>query len=56
MSKYEGGLWTLKYVPERYKYIIDNAIREWYFGEKGLAYKKEDLDELKQFLIDKIQG
>lgn len=55
LSKYEGGLWTLDYVPERFRYIIDNAIKGWYSEEKGLEYKKEDLDELRQLLINKIQ-
>jgi hypothetical protein len=55
LSKYEGGLWTLDYVPERFRYIIDNAIKEWYLEEKGLEYKKEDLDELRQLLINEIQ-
>lgn len=55
LSKYEGGLWTLDYVPERFRYIIDNAIKEWYSEEKGLEYKKEDLDELRQLLINGIQ-
>ncbi len=55
LSKYEGGLWTLNYVPERLKYIIDHAIKEWYSKEKGLEYKKEDLDELRQLLINEIQ-
>lgn len=55
LSKYEGGLWTLDYVPERFRYIITNAIKEWYSEEKGLEYKKEDLDELRQLLINGIQ-
>lgn len=55
LSKYEGGLWTLNYVPERFRYIIDNAIKEWYSGENCLEYKEEDLNELKQLLINEIQ-
>lgn len=55
LSKYEGGIWTLHYVPERFRYIIHNAIKEWYSGEKSLEYKKEDLDELRQLLINEIQ-
>lgn len=56
LSKHEGGIWTFNYIPERYRYIIQNAINEWYLGEKGLEYIKEDLDELKQLLINEIQG
>jgi len=55
LSKYEGGIWTLNYVPERFRYIIENAINEWYLGETGIEYKKEDLDELKQLLVSEIQ-
>lgn len=55
LSKYEGGIWTLNYVPERFRYIIQNAIKEWYSGEKGLEYKKEDLEEFGQLLINEIR-
>lgn len=55
LSKYEGALWTMDFVPEKFRYIIDNAIKEWYSKEKDLEYKKEDLDELKQLLINEIQ-
>lgn len=54
LSKYDSGIWALNHVSEKYKYIIDNAIKEWYFGEKDLEYKKEDLNELKQSLINEI--
>lgn len=54
LSKYEGGLWTRDYVPERFRYIIDNALKEWYSGEKDLEYNKADLDELRQLLINDI--
>ncbi|MDF2543380.1 MAG: hypothetical protein K0S47_3098 [Herbinix sp.] len=55
LSKYECGLWALDYVPEKYRYLIENAIKEWYFGEKGLAYSEEDLHEIKQILINEIR-
>lgn len=32
-----------------------NDIKEWYSHENGLEYKKEDLDELSQLLINEIQ-
>ncbi len=56
LSKYEGGLWTRNYVPEKYRYIIENAIKEWYSLEKGLEYNREDIEELRQFLINEIQN
>ena len=55
LSKYDGGIWVRGYVPERFRYIIDNAIKEWYLGEKGIKYIEEDLQELKKFLISEIQ-
>lgn len=55
LSKYEGGLWTRNFVPEKLRYLIDNAIREWYLKEKDLEYKEEDLEELRQLLIAEIQ-
>lgn len=54
LSKYEGGIWTLHYVPEKLRYIIDNAMKEWYFEEKEVEYKKEDLEELKSLLVNEI--
>lgn len=56
ISKYDSGIWTLNFVPAKFRYIIDNAIKEWYSGEKGLVYIEEDLNEIKQLLIDEIQG
>lgn len=55
LSKYEGGIWMLNYVPKRFQYIIDNAIKVWYIGEKSIEYKQEDLDDLKQLLINEIR-
>lgn len=55
LSKYEGGLWAAKHVPLKYRYIIDNAIKVWYGDEKLADYKKEDLEELKNYLIEQIK-
>ncbi|MBB2182185.1 DUF4111 domain-containing protein [Lachnospiraceae bacterium MD1] len=55
LSKYDGAIWTLNFVPEKYRYIIDQAIKEWYSEEKDLEYKEEDLEELKELLINEIQ-
>lgn len=55
LSKYDGGIWARGYVPERFRYILDNAIKEWYLGEKGMEYKEEDLQEFKKLLISEIQ-
>ena len=56
LSKYDGGIWVRNYVPDRFRYVIDHAIREWYSGEKGLEYKEVDLDGLKRGLIDEIKN
>lgn len=56
LSKYEGGLWALDHVPEKYCYIIDNAIKVWYSDEKLVDYKKEDLEGLKNYLIEQIKA
>lgn len=55
LSKYEGGLWTLDYVPKQYRYIIENAIHAWYGKEEIQEYNHEDLVGLKDFLIKEIK-
>ena len=55
LSKYEGGVWTMNYVPQKYRYIIENALNVWYANEKQLEYKQEDLQELRAYLIAKIK-
>jgi len=55
LSKYEGGLWTLNYVPEKFRYIIDDALKVWYMGTEMLNYNKEDLENLRKYLIDEIR-
>lgn len=55
LSKYEGALWTLSYVPLKYNYIINNALRVWYMGEDLIEYDKDDLENLRQYLINEIR-
>lgn len=55
LSKYEAGVWALRFVPEKYRYIIKNAIGVWYLGGKPIEYRKEDLDGLRAFLIAEIK-
>jgi streptomycin 3"-adenylyltransferase len=54
LSKYDSALWTLANVPLKYNYIINNALRVWYMGEDLIEYDKEDLKNLKQYLINEI--
>lgn len=56
LSKYEGGLWTRDFLPDKYKYIVDLAIKEWYLNERNQDVKQEDLNEMKKLLIDEIKN
>ncbi len=56
LSKYDAGIWTLNHVPERFKYIIDNSIKSWYLDEGDIDFKEEDLNDLKELLINEIQS
>lgn len=55
LSKYEGGLWTLNYVPEKYKTIIQRALDSWYEGKEFGECKQEELDSLREYLIAEIK-
>ncbi len=55
LSKYEGAIWTLDYVPSKYHKIISNALRVWYMGEEIIDYGKEELEELREYLINQIR-
>ena len=55
LSKYDSAMWTKEAVPERLRYIIDNAVQNWFFGGEAVQYKQEDLNELKRFLINEIK-
>lgn len=56
LSKYDAAFWTRDYLPEKYRYIIENAIGVWYRGEELLEYPKEDLEGLRTFLIEEIKA
>ena len=56
LSKYEAASWTIAHVPERFRYIIENAVKSWYFGKTMAAYKREDLEDLGQLLVKEIIG
>lgn len=55
LSKYDAGLWAMEVVPERWRYLVENALREKYGGAAGLAYNGEDLAGLRQYLIGQIR-
>lgn len=54
LSKYEGGLWMIKNVPENLKYLPELAMKIWFEGEEH-ALPEEDLNELRDYLIGKIK-
>ncbi len=55
LSKFDGGLWTSEHVPQKYRYIIENAMRVWFTGAELIEYDQKDLDGLKDFLINEIK-
>lgn len=56
LSKYEAGLWTIGQMPEKYHYILEDALKVWYLGKEPMAYDPGDLESLKQYLIAEIQA
>ncbi len=54
LSKYDAGIWTLNHVPKKYKYIIDNYIKSWYLGTGNTNFNEEDLNELKELLVEEV--
>jgi len=56
LSKYESVLWSLNHVPEKYRYIINNAIKLKFSGDASVTFNLEDSEKLYHFLIDEIRG
>lgn len=56
LSKQAGGQWTRYHVPEQYRYIVENALKVWFYGKPQAEYKQEDLEGLKDYLIDQIKN
>ena len=56
LSKYDGGVWAMNYVPERYRSIIKSALETWYGKKEFIQCGEEDSDGLKKFLIDEIKA
>ena len=55
MSKYEGGIWIIKNVPENLKYLPELAMKIWFEGEEHIL-PEEDLNELPNYLIGEIKS
>ena len=55
LSKYEGGLWMIKNVPEDLKYLPERAMKMWFEGEEHILPEK-DLSRLRDYLVGEIKG
>ncbi|MCX7773149.1 MAG: DUF4111 domain-containing protein [Clostridia bacterium] len=56
LSKYEAGRWAVDRVPERTRYVMENALNSRFGIEDQQAYDKDDLEALRVFLIEKIRA
>lgn len=54
LSKYDGGLWMIKNVPDNLKYLPELAMKIWYEGESH-AFREDDLEALKNYLVNEIK-
>ena len=55
LSKYEGGLWMIKNVPENLKYLPELAMKIWFEGEERILPEK-DLNLLRDYLVNEIKA
>ena len=55
LSKYEGGLWMIKNVPENLKYLPELAMKIWFEGEEHILPEK-DLNKLRDYLVNEIKS
>lgn len=55
LSKYEGGLWMRKNVPENLQYLPELAMKIWFEGEEHIL-PEEDLDQLRDYLVREIKA
>ena len=55
LSKYEGGLWMIKNVPENLKYLPELAMKIWFEGEEHILPEK-DLNLLRDYLVNEIKA
>lgn len=54
LSKYDGGLWMIKNVPDNLKYLPELAMKIWYEGESH-SFPENDLEALKNYLVNEIK-
>ena len=53
MSKKEGGMWALEFLPEKYDPLIRSALREYESGE-DVQYDGELAKEYAAYMLDQI--
>lgn len=54
LSKYDGGLWMIDYVPDDLKYLPRRAMKIWFEGEE-CDLPEKDLEHLKEVLVSEIK-
>ena len=54
LSKYDGGLWMIKNVPEYLKYLPELAMKIWFEGEEHIL-PEDDLNKLRDYLVCEIR-
>lgn len=54
LSKYDGGLWMMEYVPDDLKYLPERAMKIWFEGEETDLPEK-DLKRLKDIIVSEIK-
>ena len=55
LSKYEGGIWMIKNVPENLRYIPELAMKIWYEGEEHIL-PDDALKRLRDYLVEEIKS
>ena len=55
LSKYDGGLWMIQNVPEDLQYLPEAAMKIWFENEDH-ALPEDDLEKLREYLIEEIKG
>ena len=55
VSKYDAALWAMDIVPEKLRYLLENALQEKYLGKKGLTYDTDSLTALSRYLTAEIE-
>ncbi len=55
LSKYDGGLWMIRNVPEDLRYLPEAAMKIW-FENEDCNLPEDDLEKLRKYLIEEIKA